>query len=201
MLEHGPEALTGEQRCDFARLLLSLEARRPTNVQRLRTEVPDYFRKSLDDDPEILAAMAAAGVNDSPSKFTEKLFGVTLDDRAMLIIQKLVDNPLIGGRLINSHWQLRKLKPNHGSLMLSDRPLVRTKGFDHEGAVWFLPLSPDVAFIAANHRENARRIKKASPATFVYRANRSTAGQAEKYVFSIEDRHKAKLERYLSPSR
>lgn len=76
MLEHGPEALTGEQRCDFARLLLWLEAQRPTNVQRLSTEVPDYFRKSLDDDPEILAAMAAAGVNGSPSTFSEKHFEV-----------------------------------------------------------------------------------------------------------------------------
>lgn len=201
MLEHGPEALTGEQRCDFARLLLSLEARRPSNVQRLRTEVPDFFRKSLDEDPEIIAAMAAAGVAGSASMFAERHLGLPLDDRAMLIIQKLVDNPRVGGRLINAHWQLKRLKPHHGSLMLSDRPLVRTQGFDKEGTVWFLPLSPHVAFTAANHRDNARRIKKSSPATFVYRANRSIAGQAEKFVFSTDDRHVTKLERYLSPRR
>lgn len=198
MLDHGPEALTGEQRCDFARLLLSLEARRPVNVRRLRNEAPDFFRKSLDNDPEILAAMAAAGISETRSAFAEKHLGVTLDDRAMLIIQKLVDNPRVGGRLINAHWQIKRLKPEHGSLMLCDRPLVRTQGYDRDGTVWFLPLGPDLAFTAANHHENARRIKRASPATFVCRANQSTAAQAEKYVFSIDDRHATKLGRYLS---
>jgi len=199
MLEHGPEALTGEQRCNFARLLLSLEARRPTNVQRLRTDVSEFFRTSLNDDPEIVAAMAAEGVVGSPSAFAEQHFGVPLEDQAMLIIQRLVDNPRVGDVLVNAHWQLKRIKPDHGSLMLSDRPLVRTQGFDRDGTVWLLPLGPHVAFAAANHRENARAIKKASPATFVYRSNISIAGQAEKYVFSTDDRHSIKLRRYLTP--
>ena len=45
LLEHGPAGLTAGQRCDFARLLLSLDARRPFNVDKLRTEGAAHLAK------------------------------------------------------------------------------------------------------------------------------------------------------------
>jgi hypothetical protein len=116
--------------------------------------------------------------------------------------QRLVDNPAVGGRLINASWYLKKLRLEHGSLMLSDRPLIRTThGADHPGATWVLALGPSIAFIAANHPANARRIKKASPATFIYRVNQSAAAQAERYVLTVDARHETKLARYLKEKR
>ena len=158
----GPEGLSADQRTDFARLLLSLEARRPVIVQRLREEASRY-KKGFDEDPELQRAFAELGVTDSPSAYAENRLGWNFEDRALLLIQRLVDNPAVGGRLINASWYLKKLRPEHGSLMLSDRPLIRTHGADHPGATWVLPLGPSVAFVAANHPENTRRIKKASP--------------------------------------
>ena len=62
LLAGGPRNLNADQRCDFARLLLSLDARRPATVSKLRVMGPRYIAESLDDDPEILAAMKDEGV-------------------------------------------------------------------------------------------------------------------------------------------
>ena len=62
---------------------------------------------------------------------------------------RLVDHPNIGSNLINAHWRVVRLGPRDGTLVLSDRPLVRLFGYDNPKAAWFLPLSPKVVFFWA----------------------------------------------------
>ena len=71
LMKNGPGGLTVDQRCDFARLLLSLEARRPVNVDQLRTDGRAYLAKELDADPEIRRAMTEEGIGDDPSEYAE----------------------------------------------------------------------------------------------------------------------------------
>ena len=61
LLVEGSASVVVDQRCDFARLLLSLEARRPVIVHRLREEGSRFLSDSLDSDPEILDAMEREG--------------------------------------------------------------------------------------------------------------------------------------------
>ena len=145
LLDKGPDSLDRDQRCDFARLLLSLEARRLPVVRRLR-EGHSLLANAIDNDPEIINAIEAEGLSGSPSALLAGL-GISLADRALGNIQGLVDNPKIGGRLINSHWRLVHLGPREGTLVLSDRPLVRRFGYDHPKASWFLPLDPKVMLL------------------------------------------------------
>ena len=49
---------------------------------------------------------------------------------AAMEAKHLVDNPKVGDRLINSHWRLVRLGPCEGTLVLSDRPLVRLFGYE-----------------------------------------------------------------------
>ena len=142
LLEHGPNKLTGNQRCDFVRLLLSLDARRPVVVGRLRTEGMSYLGNALDASPEIRNALAEHGIEDTPSSFAEGQLGWCLENRALAVIQKLVDNPAVGGRMINAYWAVRGLGQHDGSLVLSDRPLIRIHGYNSPGATWVLPLTP-----------------------------------------------------------
>jgi len=82
--------------------------------------------------------------------------------------------------------------------VLSDRPLIRIRGYDHPGGAWVLPLTPKVAFIAVNHPENLRRMQCVTPQRFVKQTNYSSAWQAERFVFSIDDFHARWLAKYLS---
>ncbi|QNT68360.1 hypothetical protein HQ394_02050 [Defluviicoccus vanus] len=198
LVERGAEGLTGDQRCDFARLLLSLDARRPCNINKLRTDIAGSFETDLDADSEIRAAMAERGIDDIPSNYVKNQLGWSLEDRALTIIQRLVDNPHVGGRLINANWAVKRLAPRDGSLVLSDRPLIRIYGYDSPGATWVLPLTPHTAFIAANHEENLRRLLRLTGQRFAKAINVSSAKQADKFVFSIEESHERWIRNYLS---
>lgn len=200
LMKNDPDALTSDQRCDFARLLLSLEGRRPTNIERLRTEGRAYLAKELDKDSEIRRAMNEEGISDNASEYVENKLGQRLDDVAVTNIQKLVDNPTVGGRLINADWSIKRVEDSDGSLVLSDRPLIREHGYDRPGAAWVLPLTPRSAFIACNHRSNTERLLNLSGQRFVKAVNTSSAAQAERYVFCADASHESWLGKYLRAS-
>jgi hypothetical protein len=186
MIANGPESLSGDQRCDFARLLLSLETRRPTNIKKLRDDVASSYRHDLNTDNEILEVMEAEGVEQTPAEFLEAVSGWSMEDRALLLTQRLVDNRKIGEQVINMTWRLRRLRREHGSLMLSDRPLIRIHGLQRPGSTWVLPLTPKIAFIAANHADSARLLARLSARKFVEQTNISSMSQAERFVFSVD---------------
>ena len=200
LLENGPNKLTGNQRCDFVRLLLSLEARRPVVVRRLRTEGMSFLGNALDASPEIRNALAEHGIEDTPSSFAEGQLGWRLEDRALAIIQKLVDNPAVGGRMINAYWAVRGLGQHDGSLVLSDRPLIRIHGYNSPGATWVLPLTPHAAFIACNHPSNLEALMHLPGHRFVKETNKSSALQVERFVFCTDTSHENWLPKYLKPS-
>lgn len=199
LLKSGPQSLTKDQRCDFARLLLSLDMRRPVIVEKLRKEGTETYKTALDSDPEILSAMTNAGIEEMPSRYYERIKGVSLEDKAVDTIQKLVDNPEVGKWLINAHWYVQHLGEHDVSLVLADRPLIRIHGYDHPGAVWVLPLTPKAAFIAVNHPKNLKNMQRVTPQRFTKQTNYSSVQQAERYVFSVDDSHERWLAKYLAP--
>jgi hypothetical protein len=189
--------LSVDQRCDFARLLLSLDIRRPRIVSEIRTK-RDYLANELDTDRKILAAMSEEGINETPSSYVENHLGWRLQDRALLVIQKLVDNPAVGRRLINAHWHIRRLGITDGTFVLADRPLIRIHGYDRPGATWVLPLTPKVVFIACNAIENLQRLTRLSDQRFAKEVNRSSVNQAERFVFCVDRSHEIWLGKRLS---
>lgn len=175
LVENGPTKLSAERRGDFARLLLSLDVRRPVNVKRVRMEGREYFAEGLNTDPQILAAMAKLYIHETPSDYTENVLGASLEDRALVKIQRLVDNPKVGSVLINAHWDLKKLGPSDGSFVLADRPLIRINGYDSPGATWVLPLTTKVAFFAVNHPTNLANLRSVPAHRFANETNKASA--------------------------
>ena len=179
--------LDADQRSDFARLLLSLDARRPPVVAKLRTEGAAHLRASVDLDEEVIAAVQTHGIGKAPSAYYEEATGESFDDRALLIMQKLVDNPEVGRRLINAHWRVYRLGPDDGSFLLGDRPLIRTAGYKSDDCVWALPLSPSAIFIAANKARVSARLDRAAVSELRQRINESTMNQIDRYIFMADE--------------
>lgn len=197
LIEWGPNKLSRDQRFDFARLLLSLEARRRHVVDKLRTNGKAYLANELDADPEIRAAIVDLGISDSPSSYISNQFNYSLEDRALTNIQRLVDSPAVLERLMNARWDVRKVTDSDGSLVFSDRPLIRIHAYNHPNAVWALPLSPHAAFLACNSIVNRDELMRCSGRRFVEAMNVSSAAQTETYVFCIDDSHEHWLKEHL----
>ena len=193
ILEAGPRALSEDERCDLVRLLFSLEVRSPATIESIRAAVTQLV-ESMDGDRELLDAMEREGECDAPSDRYAKQHDHTMGDRFLVnVIQHLVDNARIGGKLINACWTLVRLSERNGTLVLSDRPVVRLR----ERGAWFLPLEPKsaLAVLPRDHTIDsnpAHRVAK--------RLNVESARQALKYVFAVESGHERLLSKHLAPS-
>jgi hypothetical protein len=197
LLENGADPIASEQRSEFARLLLSLDLRRPAAIERLRANGHRTFVEGLDNDPALVAELAKGGIEGPPSRFAEEYFKTSLEDRALLIVQNMVDNREIGGRLINAHWHVARIPEGNGTLILADRPLIRIFGYDHPKAVWLLPLTPTAVFVAANDAGMLRTIRRFTPQRLVKNVNGLSVVQAERFVFLAEKHHERWIGRYL----
>ena len=185
LLWEGSESLSNDQRCDFARLLLSLEPRRPEAARRLREDSPQELASILNRDPNFLRAMEAERLSLPPPHTTSEHMFI-----------RIVDNPKVGSRLINLHWRVVRLGPRDGTLILSDRPLVRFFGYDNPKAAWFLPLSPKALFYAAYSPIDFESLTHKRLAKCL---NVDSVRQAQKYVFCVDDSHNRLLEKRLPP--
>lgn len=197
LLTRGPKRLSREERCDFARLLHSLDTRLPQNVQRIRNDETAFLRASSDSDPDLISQMASVGVDASPSGFYEEHYSI-LEDRALSMVVGLTDNPEVGGFLINSIWQTRDVISCGESFILSDRPLIRVHGYDRLGGAWMLPMSPKKLFVACNHGNNMDRIMRASARQLVKKVNVQSAAQSHRFVFAIDRSHEFWLPKYVN---
>jgi hypothetical protein len=194
MLSRGPESLSSEERSAFARVMMSLEARRPPLVRRLR-DGGKYMADSLDNDPKILEGMVEYGLTGRPSEIVEQQY--SLQDKALTIIQSVVDNPTIGQRLINAHWEIRELGRWDGTLVLSDRPLVRKGDFENKNILWYLPLSPTHAFMLLDRKEHINSIRQRTGQRFAKSSNVEVARQADQFVFATDPAHRLWIETVL----
>ncbi len=199
LLQSGPGKMTAEQRCDFARLLLSLVVRRPATVGRLRTTVPDFLRAELDSDSELRTALSAEGIGKPPSTYVEEELGWSLADHALMIVQPLVDEPKVVRRLVNAYWAVKRIDPSENPLVLSDRPLIKPPDYDHPNAVWMLPLTPHAMFIICNDRSVLQVLLGLSTQRFVKDANKSSVVQADHFVFCVDKSHERLLMKHLKP--
>ncbi|NIX77343.1 DUF4238 domain-containing protein [Microvirga terricola] len=200
LLEFGPSKLDVEQRFDFARLIVSLESRRPTSVRMLRTTA-NSFSDLLDTDTEVRTHFEREGIDDKPSVYFEKISGSTIEDRILTVIQKITDSPRSYEPLLRTHWHLLRLGSGDGSFLLADRPLIRDGSIKDSSGVWALPLTPKIAFLASQNREALNRIERLSKFQVCRHVNIQSALQAERFVFSTETNNSKWLSKYLGPHR
>ena len=167
-------------------MLLSLDARRPDVVKKLR-EGGSYLRQRLDDDPDVKTMAAIVGLKGTPSEFLEAHKGETLEDRSLRLIETLTGSGRVSDIVGRAKWVVRQLSSNASEVVLSDRPLVRVGGTFSADFIWALPLAPDVIFFATPNAALAAKIRRASERLVVHDVNAASVAQADRYVFSIKE--------------
>lgn len=177
------QSLTEDEQCDWVRFLMSLEMRRPSVVEFLKSHAFRDFMEELDTDPKFLSQMEQLDIQGQPSEILSPATTPYIQDRMLLRIQRAIDDPKIGKAYLRMHWLTKKLTTGGIDLVAADRPFIRLGGIDAPNNLWCLPLDPDTVFFCSNNRNmlinlehgNARQISKAT--------NRHSVEQAEKFVF------------------
>lgn len=186
LVQGGVGNLTNDDRSDFIRLILSMDVRRPSTVDRLVSEGTRHFRNGVDQDPAILAEFERLGLGLRPSEYWEQVHGRSLADQSKLLLQSLTNNPMAGDKLAKFDWLVRELEASEGTFVLSDRPLVRLHGIDHPDTLWMMPLTPSAVLFISPRRDTLAAIVRRSSKSVRKLTNSDSAMQADRYVFSVK---------------
>ena len=197
----GPHSLSLEGRCHFARLLMSLECRRPSNVAKIRTAALTAG-KLLDSDPEVLQAFQQEGIEIRPSTWyaQEALDGPLSESSFVELMRAVVDHAPTGKKLINGRWARIDFDSRHGTLVLSDRPLLAVGSIvsNEEKWIWATPLSPTSLFVAASDPKTMSSLAQHSRRQLLKMVNRTSVWNAERFVFVADGSHNHWVAKYLS---
>ena len=175
----GVGVLDGDDRVAFARFMMSLERRAPEDRDKQMRVWEERAVKHFADRPAALKRVTADSRN------------LTLRELPLLC-----DSKDIGERVINLRWETHSLRPEQGSFVLSDRPLLRMAGLDEPGKlVWALALSPSSVLLCT---DRSYRLHFSSFADLRKQFNRRAVGQARKYVFDICDGNLRCIDRWLA---
>jgi len=185
LLSEGPNGLSDEEKSNFIRLLLSLDARRPEQVQIYRA-YGETFKALIDADEEVQALARKHRINRRPSEWFEDYTGVLYEDEALSVIQRVSDNPRIGNILMGCYWSVRTFSEGSPELTLSDRPLLRLGGALTGNFLWLLPLSPNSLLCISPRRDVIEKFQSTRTKEVIHEANIGGALQSDRYVFSCQ---------------
>jgi hypothetical protein len=182
----GLAGLTLDDRCDWARFLMSLRLRQPPIIQQLRTESSEYLEASLIDQPEEYDAIS--GTEDPPTllEWTRKNYPGLIENFGMSFFNELVDKAEIGDKILRMKWWLRDFAREQNDLLLADQPCIFTTGIDDADLVIALPIGPRKAFMATRSDRVAAIMRRQRPKHLLMRMNESSLNQARVRVYSCD---------------
>jgi hypothetical protein len=186
-------------RSGWSRFLMSLILRHPEGVQRL-TDVARQFEREVEED--FKANYDQHRLPSDPPTFEEYRKGMKSGpvyeaQTAIMLLQRLMDNPQLGSFLNGLVWKVVPLASAY-TLLTSDRPLVMTNGLVKPGDHLALAIGPRKLFIAANTPETASRLAAIRHDELVSQMNDRVCKQARRYVFAIDDRQRTFVDRRLA---
>ena len=196
MLGEGVTSLSPDERCDFAYFLMSLELRRRNHVEKGRAAAKSV-KQNVDNDLELHEAIRSSGIVETPSQLWESnRADVIFEEESFLrMMRNVARDPETRDYLVNANWFIVSLGQTDGTLVLADRPLVKTQGYfsPPQSWWWLLPLSPRHALVITPNK-----LKLEEPKEFRQWVNNQSATQADKYVFSIDEKDSEWLGSILS---
>lgn len=170
--------LTREMTCDWARFIMSIWFRTPTDVKGLQTVIDALL------EPEVSRRVLGMTV---PEDFP----AAGLNQLRMEVIRRAIDDRERGEAFLAMQWAtITALEP--ATFMISDWPLDSGQGLPflgHPQSYITLPISPSKLFVAAPSMSFLRAIGELAPGELERRQNHATVAQARRFVVAPDDRH------------
>jgi hypothetical protein len=193
LLDGKLDALTGQQRIDWARFMMSMQHRNPFSLDEIKRLAEQNLRANLavEGDADYLATRAP-GDPDTLYDWTALYQPQVLENAHKQFLPGLIDHENLGNHLINMLWSTIGLSTAEFSLLTGDRPVISTHGWKDPNVILALPLSPKCLFVATN-----TRLRTLNPTTLVKDVNDQIVRCAVDFVIGTDASHLRFVERRL----
>lgn len=187
LLSSGLHSLTLDDRICWARFLMSLRVRQPEIVDMLRSQAERYLRNAFAEQPDQYEELV--GIEEPPTlvEWTEKFYPGLIENIGLSFFHELVDNPVVGEKLLRMKWWLWDFSTAPNELLLADHPCIFTSGIDEPNLVVALPISPNRVFMATQSEEMANVMRRQQPKELARRINEFSLAQARIRVYARDD--------------
>jgi hypothetical protein len=188
LLHNNTPEMSADVRSGWSRFVLSLIHRNPEKIAWIKTEVQrgldarlqevkenyENFRRPSDP-PTFEEYIALNGANSEAKGFA-------------MILQSFVDSRNVGAYINGMRWSVLTIgNPTH-TLLTSDRPVIMSDGIKYDHSFIIVPLSPFSLFLAVNTVQQEQHIRNLPVMDFAGKVNNIVCKQAQKYVYSTDDR-------------
>lgn len=197
VIEHRGRGMTASHATRIVRFILSLRARHPAAIDRIRREGKRILFDELERDPSEYQALR--GPNDPPDlkAFVMQRPSLQVQNFGLLQLPELITNKDLVLRVSGMHWRVVDCASAGIDLVTSDRPAY-VKGSLIEGpCLALLPASPTLLLVLATDSHLLNAATRGRLPEVVRRANIACIGHAVQRVYSTSERHLPALEKYF----
>ncbi|MGJ5051822.1 DUF4238 domain-containing protein [Bradyrhizobium oligotrophicum] len=184
-------------RSAWSRFVISLMLRNPEYVARMAAEVLGFFDPNNEEAEKRYQEIRR---QDDPETYAEHIARSTFHPAgraSALAMQKVIDSPLMGGRLNQMRWAVVTFMNERFPLLTSDRPIIMTNGLMKPTDHLSIPIGPRMLFIATNNEETENMIRSMNPRTLMEQVNDRVASQARRYVYGLGNKQLRFIENRL----
>lgn len=197
LLDGGLNKLTGPQRIDWARFLLSMLLRVPQGLRDLERLADQTMRTNLQIEDAEFEALRKPGDPDTMYEWLAQKQPHVLANAHKSFLPGLIDNDELGSYLINMHWATIGVADAKHTLLTGDRPFVSTHGWKHSDATLLFPLSPRMLWVATNGTLQTAQVLKHSHNHMVRTMNEQVARYSVDFVIGTDASQLQFVERRL----
>ena len=184
LVDQGLRALTGAERSDWVRFLMSLRIRQPDLIREIVADSADGLRASLESQPDEYEAIAGEGYPPTLVEWANGEFPGLIENFGLSFLHELVAVEKIGEKIFGLKWWLWDFGDAKHELLLSDNPCIFTGALDAPNLIVALPISPTRAFLASRGMRVTANIRGLDSSTLATRLNSSSVLQARARVYS-----------------
>jgi hypothetical protein len=189
--------LTGDQRCDIARFMLSMISRNPFGLAELERLVDQIVRANLDVDDAEYSAIRRPGDPATLYDWTIQHQPHVIAEAHKRWLPSAIDHGDLGQHMINMVWATLDVSDAKHTLLTSDRPFSWTAGWKEPRALLAFPLAPELLFLATNSREVMDQVLRNPPDRVVRQANEDVVRLAVDFVIGRDNSHLSFVEKRL----
>ncbi|WP_269715630.1 DUF4238 domain-containing protein [Caulobacter sp. NIBR2454] len=183
---YGVASLTERERLEWSRFLVSLIARQPRMVAKVRQEAPAYLRESLMAHPEEYEEVRAEAGPADLVEWTEEQHPHLIDNFGVPLLAKLTDDLGMREQFSSLRWVLIDVSLGGRNLLLSDYPLLLEGRLDENGFYLSLPISPTQLFVGYRDEKFRLALSQTSARQLSLRSNTNAVRRATERVISVD---------------
>jgi|GEM_PF-6414131 hypothetical protein len=186
-----------KERNAWIRFLLSLLFRNPEAVAELREQVLTLYRESFRRLRENYEELRPSDFPPTLEEFDARTNPNSGAIIASNFLQQIMNSEGIANRLVRMRWGRLNLRRSRHTLLTSDRPLCLPMHFETTSVAILLPISPLVAFTAAENDLALQALAHGDHTTMALQINQQIVSQARQYVWALDDCALSFVQKYI----